>query len=48
MTELKAGRNHHPPAGGFNKTYLGEILNIWSENAILLGKVSTSGWRIEI
>jgi len=25
-----------------------EILNIWSENANLLGKVSTSGRRIEI
>jgi len=40
--------NHHPPAVALIKTYLGEILNIRSENAILLGKVWLSGRRIEI
>jgi hypothetical protein len=48
MTELEAGRNNHPLAGGLNNTYLGEILNIGWENPILLGKVLTSGWRIDI
>jgi len=45
-TELNPGRNHHLPAGGLNKTYPGEILNIRSENAILCWKVSRSGWKI--
>jgi hypothetical protein len=48
MTELNTGRNHHPPGGGLNKTYLESMLNIRSENAIFHGKVSASGQRIEI
>jgi hypothetical protein len=45
-TELNAGRNHHPLAGGFNTIYLGEIFNIRWENAILRGKVLISGLKI--
>jgi len=40
-TEFNAGRNYHLPAGRFNTSWLGEILNFRSENAILLGKVWT-------
>jgi hypothetical protein len=40
-TELNTDRNHHPPAGRFNATSLGEIINFRSENAIPLGTDST-------
>jgi len=43
MTELNTDSNHHPPAGGSNTTYWGEIVNIQSENTILCEKVSISG-----
>jgi hypothetical protein len=40
-TEFKGGRNYHLPAGRFNTTWLGKIVNLRSENAILVEKVST-------
>jgi len=46
--EFKAARNYHLPAGTFYTTWLGEILNFWMENTILLGKFQLSGRIIEI
>jgi hypothetical protein len=39
--ELNAGRKYHIPAGRFNTSWLGEILNLRSENTILVAKVSS-------
>jgi hypothetical protein len=36
-----SGRKYHLPAGRFNTPWLGEILNLRSENALLIVKVST-------
>jgi len=47
-TELNTSRKNYLPAGCLNMTCLGEILNFRSESAFVLGKVSTSGCRIEI
>jgi len=45
---FNAGGKYHLVGGILETTCLGEILNFRSENAILLGKVSTSSRRIEI
>jgi len=44
-TEFKACRNYYPQSGWLKTIYMGEIVNIRSENAILCATVSISGWR---
>lgn len=45
-TELNADRNWHLPARRLVATWVSEILNFRSGNAIYLGNVSTSDWKI--
>jgi len=47
-TGLQAGWYYHLPVGRFDTSSLRELLNFQLENAILLKKYSTTGWRFEI